>query len=277
MATRQNSHHPPRPVTRHGIMAYVVGACLMLLALVISGCANQPVSHAGGTSSSDNTMGSSSSDAAAPPVVLRDPAPGTLSVTMFVDMSQDSGDTQNMTTVGLSFSQGDHTVQFAGNERVTCNGADLALKDRAATFQIVHAPTAQVAGTTVQCDYAAGGAVASVSLRIPAPPAITSPLNGERVTRGTQTLLTYRFDQTTGSMMGLVALAVPTSPQPKAIAKLDTPGPLHATLDTSHFAPGPGSIVLTMSLTPQLTTSGASFKSVNSGGNATVSTAVTWV
>ncbi len=281
MATRQNHQPPSHPVTRlgvSGVIAYLVGACLMLLALVISGCTNQPLSPAGGTSHSDNTMGSPSSDVAvAPPVVLRDPAPGTLTVNMFVNMSQESADTQNMTMVGLSFSQGDRIVQFAGNERVTCNGADLALKNRAATFQIVHAPTAQVAGTTVRCDYTAGGAVASVSLQIPAPPAITSPQSGERVTRSTQTLLTYRFDQTTGSMMGLVALAVPTSPQPKAIAKLNTPGPLQATIDTSHFAPGPGSIILTMSLTPQLTTSGASFKSVNSGGNATVSTAVTWV
>ncbi len=250
----------------------------MLLALVISGCANQPSPPAGRMSHGDTTTGSSSSDSAvASPVVLRDPAPGALSLNMFVDMSQESGDTQNMTTVGLSFSQGDHIVQFAGNERVTCNGDDLALKDRTATFQIMHAPTTQVAGTTVRCDYAAGGAVASISLRVPAQPAITSPQSGDRVTRCTQTLISYRFDQTAGTMMGLVALAVPTSPQPKAIAKLNTPGPLQATIDTSIFAPGPGSVILTMSLTPHITTSGASFKSVNSGGNATVSTAVTWV
>lgn len=195
---------------------------------------------------------------------------------MFVNMEQETGDAQLMADVGLSFSQGEHIVQFAGNERVTCNGADLALKNRAATFQILHAPASQVAGTTMRCDYAAG-AVATVSLQIPSPPAITSPQSGAHIARGTQTLITYRFDSATGSMMGIVALAVPTSSQPKAIAKLNTPGPLQATVDTSHFAPGPGSLALTASLAPHIVSSGLSFKSVNAGGSVMATTAVTWV
>ncbi|MGZ6392283.1 MAG: hypothetical protein ACXWQZ_23840, partial [Ktedonobacterales bacterium] len=182
-----------------------------------------------------------------------------------------------ITDVGLSFSQGEQIVQFAGNERVTCNGAELALKNRAATFQILHAPVTQAAGTTVRCDYAAGGEVATVSLQIPSPPAITSPHSGAHIARGMQTLITYRFDSTTGSMMGIVALAVPTSAQPKAIAKLNTPGPLQATVDTSHFAPGPGSLALTATLAPHIMSSGVSFKSVNSGGSVMATTAVTWV
>lgn len=277
MVTRQRHQILSHPAIQHGVIAQAALACLMLLALVSAGCGTTPPSPAGGSHSSVVTGSSQSSDAAVPPVVLHDPAPGTLSVFMWVNVEQLTGDAQLMTDVGLSFSQGENIVQFAGNERVTCNGVDLALKNRAATFAILNAPASQVAGTTVRCDYTAGGAVANVSLWIPAPPAITSPQSGAHVARGTQTLITYRFDSTTGSMMGIVALSVPTSAQPKAIAKLNTPGPLQATVDTSHFAPGPGSLALTASLAPHIVSSGQSFKSVNAGGSAMATTAVTWV
>ena len=277
MVTRQRHQILSHPAIQHGVIAQAALACLMLLALVSAGCGTTPPSPAGSSHSNDVAGTAHRSDVAVPPVVLHDPAPGTLSVSMSINIGQGNGGTQNMTEVGLSFFQGEHIVQFAGNERVTCNGVDLALKNRAVTFEILNAPATQVAGTTVRCDYAAGGAVASVSLRIPAPPAITSPQSGAHVARGTQTLITYRFDSTIGSMMGIVALGVPTSAQPKAIAKLNTPGPLQATVDTSHFAPGPGSLALTASLAPHIVSSGQSFKSVNAGGSAMATTAVTWV
>lgn len=277
MVTRQSHGSLSHQATRHRIAAHGACACLMLLALVIAGCGTSPLSPAGGSHSSTVVSTTHNSDAAPSPVVLHDPAPGTLNVSMWVNVEQVTGDAQLMADVGLSFSQGEQIVQFAGNERVTCNGADLALKNRAATFQILHAPVTQAAGTTMRCDYTAAGGVASISLRIPSPPAITAPHSGAQIARGMQTLITYRFDSTTGSMMGIVALAVPTSAQPKAIAKLNTPGPLQATVDTSHFAPGPGSVVITASLAPHIVSSGLSFKSMNAGGSVMATTAVTWV
>jgi hypothetical protein len=208
-------------------------------------------------------------------VVLRDPAPGTLDISLSLTFDQLSGDSEPMTEVGLAFLSGDQTVQFADNERVTCNGAALSLKDRVAVFQVLRVPTAQAAGTTIQCTYAAGGQTASVALQIPQAPEITSPQTGAQVVRSTHTLVSYRYDPATGAVLGVVALA-PSSPMPKAIATLNTAGPQQATVDSSRFLPVTGSLVLTLSLTPRIAMTGVPFHSVHAFGTATAQVAVTW-
>lgn len=229
-----------------------------------------------GQGSGQGSGQASESDHAVPPVVLRDPAPGTLDISMALTFDQPSGDSQPMTEVGLAFLAGDHTVQFAGNERVACDGATLSLKDRVAVFQVLREPTAQAVGTTVQCSYAADGATASVALQIPQAPAIILPQNDAQVTRSTKTVVTYLYDPATEAMLGIVALA-PSSPMPKAIATLNTPGPLQATVDTSRFLPVTGSLVLTLSLTPHITKTGIAFHSVYAFGTATAQVTVTWM
>lgn len=174
------------------------------------------------------------------------------------------------------FISGGQSVQFAGDERVTCDGRDLSLKNRAAVFQVLRAPAARVAGTTVTCAYSAGGVVTDVTLQIPSAPAITSPQEGAQVVRSAQTLVAYHADPATATMLGVVALAS-SSPSPKVLARLNTPGPLQAMVATTGFAPGPGSLVLSASLTPRIAQTGVSFKSESAFGNATAAVAVTWI
>jgi hypothetical protein len=210
-------------------------------------------------------------------VVLRNPSPDTLDISLSLTFDQPIGDTQPMVEVGLGFASGDHTIQFAGDERVTCDGANLPLKDRAAVFQVLRAPAVQEAGKTVHCEYAAGGAVADISLRIPTAPAITSPRAYANVTRSAETLVTYQYDAATGTVLGIVALGSPASSMPKAIARLNTPSPVHAIVDTSRFALGSGSLALTMNLNPHIATTGVPFKFADAFGTATVLVAVTWI
>ena len=160
---------------------------------------------------------------------------------------------------------------------MTCDGANLSLKDRAAVFQVLRAPAVQEVGKTVHCEYAAGGAVAGISLQIPSAPAIASPQSSAQVRRSAETLVTYQYDAATGTVLGIVAVGPPASPMPKAIARLNTPSPLRATIDTSRFASGSGSLALTMNLKPHIATTGVPFKSADAFGIATVLAAVTWI
>ncbi|HLJ81934.1 MAG TPA: hypothetical protein VKT52_10640, partial [Ktedonobacterales bacterium] len=129
-----------------------------------------------------------------------------------------------------------------------------------------------------RCTYSAANVTASVALAIPQPPAITSPRNGARVPRGSATVVAYRYDPaTTSTLLGIVALApVPGAAMPKAIARMNTPSPAQATVDTSRFSPGAGSIVLTATLAPHITGVGAPFKSLSAFGSATAQVNVTW-
>jgi hypothetical protein len=217
------------------------------------------------------------SDGGVPPVIVHNPAPGTLSVDVSVEVNQGIQDTQSMTDVGLGFYQGQNVVQFAGSERVTCNGTDLPLKDRAAFFELIHAPTAQVVGMTVRCAYAAGGTVAAFAVQLPEPPAITSPTAGAHVSRAAQTIVTYRCDPASCTLRGIVALATDQGKPGKTIAQLETPGPQQATLDTSILPVGPGSIVLTGNMKLPITTSGAAFASTSGTGDISFPVAVTWI
>ena len=168
-------------------------------------------------------------DRVTPTLILRNAPSTTLDVSLSLTFEQLSGDAQPMTEVGLGFDSGGQAIQFAGNERVSCNGVEFALKDRTAVFQALREPTVKAVGTILHCEYAVGGIVASVLLQIPSPPSITSPQSGAQVARSAQTRVTYRFDPATATDVGLVALA-PGSPSPKALARMNTPGLRQATV-----------------------------------------------
>lgn len=284
MATEQRTVQSRRlrtpKVTRYSIVSYSVPACLIAVTLMFTGCGATIAALPSGAHPAERpTMAAqgSRSDHLLMPVVLRNPAPGTLDISVSVAFDQPTTDESAMLEVGLSFLSGGKVVQFAGDERVTCQGAALSLKGHVAVFRVLRAPTARVAGATIRCDYAAGGAVAGIALEIPPAPAIASPQPHAEVVRSTQTLVTYRADPATITLLGIVALA-PSSPSPKALARLNPAGPLQqATVDTSGFAPGPGSLVLTASVTPRIAQTGVPFHSVNALGTATVPVAVTWI
>src|SRR5260221_14060729 len=95
-------------------LRYAVASCLLLLALLIAGC------EMGGTIT-----------------VLRNPAPSVLDVSMSVTFDHRAGDADTRVDVELTFLSGEHAVQFAGDERVTCDGVDLPVKNRVAVLQVL--------------------------------------------------------------------------------------------------------------------------------------------
>jgi hypothetical protein len=251
----------------------------LLVVLIVAGC-GATTTHPGISERSAPAPSPSSSgsvvDRVTPTLVLRNPPSTTLDVSLSLTFDQLSGAVEPMTEGGLGFESGGQDISFAGDERVSCNGVEFPLKDRAAVFQALRAPTAQVVGTTLRCDYAVGGTVASVSLQIPSPPTMTSPQQGAQVARSVQTQVTYTFDSATSSDVGLVALA-PGSQPPKVTARMNTPGPRQATVDTSGFAPGSDMLVLSASLAPRITLTGASFKSASAFGMATAAVDIRWM
>lgn len=268
---------------RQGPYARLHGAVLCLLGVIVAsglaGCgATSPnVDHGKHPAPPTATSGTSSTgDRAVPPIVLRNPAPDQLDIMLSVTIDQQISDAQPQIDVGLGFESQGKTVVFAGDERLTCDNASVDLKSNYAIFEIFRAPATQAVGKTVHCDYTVGGTIAGFSLEIPLAPMILSPKAGSQVVRNQQTIVTYQCDPATCAMLGVVALA-PSSPSPKNIATLGVPGPMQAEINTAIFAPGEGSLALTATLTPHVTSTGAAFKSVRAFGSVTVLSKVTWV
>lgn len=222
-----------------------------------------------GTGDSEGTSGSS--DVGAAPILLHDPSPGQLEAHINVTMGGYDPTTRETTSVGLSFSSNGRLVQFAGHERLTCNGIAVPLQNQVASLQVVQAPTSTLEGRPFSCTYSAGGTSATLLLTIPYAPVIRSPQDRAQVPRSTHTLITYEVRSE--KLLGIVALG----PEAKAIAELDTPSRMHATVDTSTFSTGAGSLSLTQTLNLQVTQTGAPFKSLGAGGTAMTMITVTWV
>jgi len=261
---------------RHCIM--VSWVLTSLLALTLLGCGATTAPLAAGDQHTPIPSPTSPGfivDRVGPSLILQNPSPDIPDVSLSLTFDQLSGSVESMTEVGLGCMSAGQDISFGGDEHVSCNGVEFPLKNRAAVFQALRAPTAQVVGTTLHCDYAVGETTSSVSLQIPSPPAITSPRQGAQTPRGAQTRVTYAFDPATATDVGLIALA-PGSQPPKVTARMNTPSPRQATVDTSGFAPGPGMLVLSASLKPHITLSGAPFKSANAFGMAFVTVDVTW-
>ena len=258
------------------IPPFLMALCLLACSQ-LAGCGDQ--SGTGGQdtavplSSGSQTAGilPSRSEAGPPLIVLRNPSPGQLEVNVIVKMGGYDRTTRETTTVSISFSSKDRIVQFAGDERLTCNSKTILLHNQVGSLQIVEAPTGTLGRQPFSCTYSAGGVSATLTLTIPYAPVIRSPQDLAQLPRSTHTLITY--DAQGGKLLGIVALG----PQSKAIAQVDTPHPLQATVDTSTFPPGPGSLALTQTLAPQITQSGTPFKSLSARGDAVALIDVTWV
>jgi hypothetical protein len=208
--------------------------------------------------------------------VLRDPPPGELDVVLSLQIDGTTTGAPVIEALALAFISQGKSVQFAGTERLTCDGRDVPIHSSAGGGQLVSAPAAQVAGTTIACEYAAGGASAGFSLRLPPAPAITAPAAGAQVVRSKRTLVNYESDPAAGPVMGVVALA-PGSASPKTFVTIDRPGSGQATLDTSGFAAGPGSLHLSVALAPAVATTGMPFRTIRADGIANIAEDVTWI
>jgi len=245
---------------QRSILPFLLALCLLAGSQLV-GC---------GTGGSAGTS-RSQSDIGAPPILLRDPSPGQLAAYINVTIGGYERTTRETTSVGLSFSSNGRLVQFAGHERLTCNGTAVPLQNQVASFQVAQASTSTLEGHPFSCTYSAGGISATLMLTIPSAPVIRSPQDFAQVPRSTNTLITYEVRG--GKLLGIVALG----PEAKAIAHLATPRLLQATVNTSAFTTGAGSISLTQMLDLQVTQTGTLFKSLGAGGTAMTIVAVTWV
>jgi hypothetical protein len=173
--------------------------------------------------------------------------------------------------IGLDIQSNGQPVQFAGQERLTCNGAIMPLHNRVAVFEVAEGLTSILEGKAFSCTYSAGSASATLVFTVPSAPVIRSPQDFAQLPRRTNTLISYHVQG--GKLLGIVALG----PFAKALAHLDTPGKMQATVDTSAFLKGPGTISLSQALDFQVTQTGVPFKSLFAGGIAMAMVEVTWI
>lgn len=218
------------------------------------------------------SQGSAVSIATRPPtVVLSNPSPAQMELFVVVTMGGEDSTSRTQTSIDFHFTSKGRPVQFTGAEQFVCNGKSFSLQQsRPAELQIA-GPTSILAGQAFRCTYRAGNTAAALLFRVPQASMIRSPQEHAHLPRNTHTLVTY---QSQGEqVMGIVAL---TSTN-KAVAQLNTPEGGQATLNTSSFSAGTGTIVLTETLTLPITQTGTSFALLQSRGNATTMVDVTWI
>ncbi len=254
---------------------------LILVALFCSqlaGCGGQQTTVSQGVSvaqlaNRSQTAGPflSQADRWVPPVILRNPSPRQLEVSINITMGGYDRTTRGTIMIGLGFQSNGRPVQFAGQERLTCNGAIMPLHNRVAVFEVAEGLTSIFEGKAFSCIYSAGSASATLVFTVPSAPVIRSPQDFAQLPRRTNTHISYHVQG--GKLFGIVALG----PFAKALAHLDTPGKLQATVDTSAFPKGPGTISLSQALDFQVTQTGVPFKSLFAGGTAMAMVEVTWI
>ena len=83
------------------------------------------------------------------------------------------------------------------------------------------------------------------------------------VRRSARTIVTYDYDEQAGNLFGIVALGPGTK---TFTTHLNTLGPMQATLDTSAFPTGEGSLSISQSLALSVTRTGAPFQSLAAEG-----------
>lgn len=215
------------------------------------------------------TSQGSVADVGIAPVTLRDPSPDQLTFTLFITLGNYDAALHDTSTLDLQFTSHNHPVLFTGNEQFSCNGQAIDLHKPTAERQISQ-KTSKLAGQTFRCIYHVGQTFTMLNFTVPQAPRILSPQEQTRLPRGKQILITY--DPQNSLVLGIVALTT----QSKTIAQLDTPVPHQATLDSSAFPPGPGTLTLTATLHISLSQTGTPFAQITSQGEAHVQSTINW-
>jgi len=198
-------------------------------------------------------------------VTIPDTSPSKLDVSISVGIGGNTAAQNDDTEVYIRLnSKAAQLVRFDKGETLTCNGTRKLLESIG--FDETYS-TAKIAGTLFNCTYTSGQTTAIIQFTIPEAPHILAPLPNSTVARSTQTPV--QFHVGAGTVTGIVALGN----QSKAGAQVQQSDMV--TLDTSHFAAGPGSIVLTQSLN-NAPVSATGFASVRMYGNAIATVNVIW-
>ena len=263
---------------RRPLCVFPLSTLTLLCCLLIAACGSQEIRLPGLAQQAQSTAAPSPntqsiSDRAIPPVILHNPAPHELEVVFDVNMTSSGADSGNM-IIGLSFLSHGNPVQLLGDVQVRCNGKAMPVHQHYALFQLANAAPQTLQGTALDCTYHVSNSTTSFSLSVPQAPVIRSPREGASVSRSPHTAVSYQYDSQSGRLLGLVALGAGTK---TIAAHLDISDQGQATLDTSTFPPGKGSIALTQALTPRVAWTGTPFRSLQAEGMATAQISITWI
>jgi len=251
---------------QHILQAFLIALFCLLVGSQLVACE----SDSAGNSQDTGIPPANASKAAPPPISLSDPSPSQLTVFLLMQIGGYDAQTRDKTTLGFLFSSKNRTVWFVGSEQLICNGKAVSLHTQPEDPQIVQ-PTNVLEGQPFHCTYTTGHTSATLIFTVPRTPTISAPQNQARLPRSKNTLVIYNTQG--GTLMGIVALGSLA----KAIARLATPHPGQATIDTSSFPTGPGSIALTETLPSSITQTGTPFSSLGSRADVLVTINVTWI
>jgi hypothetical protein len=208
------------------------------------------------------------SSAGPSPVVLKDTSAAQLSVIVALNVGGYDNTTRDSTRFDVMFESDGHPVRFVAGEGVACAG--VALKAFIGSFEGSFA-TASIADTVMTCRYTSGQQSASLTFHVPKRLVILSPREHEQLQRGRSTIVSY-----TGSgdpTIWVVALSkmYKASAQPGA----NLTG---ATIDTSSFTAGDGSIAITdPNNFPLPDLQASQFKSASGSARRMTMVSVVWV
>jgi hypothetical protein len=167
------------------------------------------------------------------------------------------------TDIAIQFTSQGRLVSFQDGETLGCNGAEPV---RLTIGFDRSYPTSSAKGKLFTCTYRSGQQSARLQFRVPPAPTILTPTDGATIKRSGATSVHFQAE---GTIEGIVALGNQT----KAVAEIIAPG--IASVDTSHFAPGPGHIILTQ-FPLVADASGAAFASFRANCTAMTSVDIVW-
>lgn len=224
----------------------IVRCFLVIIPLLLSGC-----------------MSTVQVDRAVPQTTISDTSPARLNVVVGVTEGGYDASTAAMTEISIQFFFQGNLVRFQNDETLACNNAGAT--HLITGFDQMY-PTVNVAGKAFSCTYTSGQYTTPLQFFIPSIPRILTPTQGASMIRSSATVIQFQGEE---PISGIVA----SGRQDKAVAVITASGT--ATVDTSHFNAGQGSIALTQY--PSITNVTASaFASFRANCTAIAQVNVTW-
>jgi hypothetical protein len=167
------------------------------------------------------------------PVTLTDTSPGQLEATVGVTLGGYDAATRDEANIAVQFLSKGRLVRFQKGETLACNGGKPQRFETAVEETV---PLATIAGKPFRCTYTSGQKTATLQFSMPSASAILSPSERANIVRSAHIPIQF---QASGPNLVIVALGQ----QDKAVAQITSAGV--ATVDTSGFRVGVGSLVLT--------------------------------
>lgn len=241
----------------------------LLISVLLAGCGQQPGNPT--TTSEQSPL----IDMAAPEIVLTNPTPDQLSVTLNIMYGVYDSPDYDTASVSLLFSSQERNVQFAGQEQLICNNQEIALPRESAAQGIILAEnrSRDLAGQHFSCTYSANQTKSTFAFTLPQAATILTPSDQAQVQRSNNTIVEFSHNTQMGELTSIVALMKDGS---KAFTS-ETLSGTQTALDTSNFPTGEGQITLTQEFLIETTQTDTPFHSLSSSGQAQITVFVTWI